>query len=752
MRLLTSRLLVATIVLLLLAASCQASVSTGHQSHDIFDVAPSSRHLSKRVDEETVASAWSKAQVPERLRNWKIFQDGGGFRETIRKGYIGFLRKLDKLHEPYPEFRHIKKEWIYEKDLRQHYVLPRVLRIPAITQETAIPNLKPFVAALKDADSELKLNTEARERVPNLSEHLDEKEAEATAAESDAQPSNKKNAGTDTSQDISGSPQRGSRRRKPRRFNRLNSFQQFRPAEPSAEQPPLSQASSLQRSEIQSEASSARGSVDQPERAATPVQEEANADREADKQPSAMRRFRDSIMKFQDRFERIKKFRDDQIGKASLHYQAPTQAFAPHSVLSPEEIGLNPVRLPTIRSGDSSLENTPRVDDGKGNEADVSNSVSPALRNNDPFGQSSGLHRSGSVESQWNGKTDPSPPLSPYQSSTPRYGGRTGTQTPGEPGLPYDYAEILHAARVRHGFVQRMHNPADASKQSLWRGSERAGSGSETASESGLGDSPSRSAIQRMQEEADKHNIGYVVYDGPTSPGVRTPRSPVSDAEVFPARSVSPQPQPAVNPRTDSRPRVAAAGRRARTKGIARPANLGSLSVPPRFDTGQKSLPGVDPLPGVESPSAEGAPAAKRKRPDPLGDPSSSPSPKGFVGFGPPPGELPSPQFPGFRRSIPGKDQPSVASNVASNRPNTSPNPIMDPTVPASVVFRRQRLQNLVRTDPNYLSKLRGSTVAASEANIRMAREPNAARSGRDSPDLSRAPTFPPRTMPTQQD
>ncbi len=379
MRILTSRLLVATIVLLLLAASCQASVSTSHQSHDFFEAAPSSHHLQKRVDEETVASAWSKAQVPERLRNWKIFQDGGGFRETIRKGYIGFLRKLDKLHEPYPEFRHIKKEWIYEKDLRQHYVLPRVLRIPAITQETAIPNLKPFVAALKDADSELKLNTEARERVPTLSEHLDEKEAEATAADSDAPPSNRNNAGTDTSQDISGSPQRGSRRRRPRRFNRKNSFQQFRPAEPVPEQPPLSQASSLQRSEILSESSSARASLDHPERAATPVQDETNADQEADKHPSAMRGFRDSIMKFQDRFERIKKFRDDQIGKASLHYQAPTQAFAPHSVLSPEEIGLSPVRLPTIRSGDSSLEPTPRVDDGKGNEADVSNSVSPAF-------------------------------------------------------------------------------------------------------------------------------------------------------------------------------------------------------------------------------------------------------------------------------------------------------------------------------------------------------------------------------------
>jgi hypothetical protein len=76
----------------------------------------------------------------------------------------------------------------------------------------------------------------------------------------------------------------------------------------------------------------------------------------------------------------------------------------------------------------------------------------------------------------------------------------------------------------------------------------------------------------------------------------------------------------------------------------------------------------------------------------------------------------------------------------------------MDPSVPASVIFRRQRLQNLVRTDPNYLSKLRGSTVAASEANIRMARDPNAARSGRDSPDLGRAPTFSPRTMPIQQD
>lgn len=749
MRILTSRLLVATIVLLLLAASCQASVSTSHQSHDFFEAAPSSHHLQKRVDEETVASAWSKAQVPERLRNWKIFQDGGGFRETIRKGYIGFLRKLDKLHEPYPEFRHIKKEWIYEKDLRQHYVLPRVLRIPAITQETAIPNLKPFVAALKDADSELKLNTEARERVPTLSEHLDEKEAEATAADSDAPPSNRNNAGTDTSQDISGSPQRGSRRRRPRRFNRKNSFQQFRPAEPVPEQPPLSQASSLQRSEILSESSSARASLDHPERAATPVQDETNADQEADKHPSAMRGFRDSIMKFQDRFERIKKFRDDQFGKASLHYQAPTQAFAPHSVLSPEEIGLSPVRLPTIRSGDSSLEPTPRVDDGKGNEADVSNSVSPALRNSDPFGHSTGLHRSGSVESQWNGKTDPSPPLSPYHSSTPRYGGRTGTQTPGEPGLPYNYAEILHAARVRHGFVQRTQNPADASKQSLWRGSERAGSGSDTASESGLGEmSPSRSAIQRMQEEADKHNIGYVVYDGPTSPGVRTPRSPVSDAEAFPARPVPPELKPEVDAQTDPRLRNAASGRRARTKDITRPAPLGSLNVPPRFEASQKSLGSADPLPGLESSAAEQSPAAKRKRPSALGEPSSSPSPKSFVGFGPPPGELPSPQFAGFQRSIPGKDQPKVADNP----PNTSPSPIMDPSVPASVIFRRQRLQNLVRTDPNYLSKLRGSTVAASEANIRMARDPNAARSGRDSPDLGRAPTFSPRTMPIQQD
>lgn len=98
--------------------------------------------------------ALARAEVPERLKSWRVFQDGGKIREGIRKSNMAFVRHLDKVRQPSQEYRYMRKKWRYEPDLRRHYFFPRILRVPIITQESELPFDKEVENFTKGNDDE----------------------------------------------------------------------------------------------------------------------------------------------------------------------------------------------------------------------------------------------------------------------------------------------------------------------------------------------------------------------------------------------------------------------------------------------------------------------------------------------------------------------------------------------------------------------------------------------------------------------
>lgn len=99
---------------------------------------------------ETVA----RAEVPRQLKSWRMFQDGSEFREGIRRSNIAFVRFLDKIRQPSHEYRYMRKKWRYEPDLRRHYLFPRILRVPVITQQSELPYDKEVENFTKGNDDE----------------------------------------------------------------------------------------------------------------------------------------------------------------------------------------------------------------------------------------------------------------------------------------------------------------------------------------------------------------------------------------------------------------------------------------------------------------------------------------------------------------------------------------------------------------------------------------------------------------------
>ncbi|PWZ02470.1 hypothetical protein BCV70DRAFT_700 [Testicularia cyperi] len=121
-------------------------------------------------------SAASKTEVPERLRSWRIFDDKGRFRNGVRNAYISVLSQIDKVREPIPEFSKLQKQWRYFPDLRKQYVIPRILRIPVIVQETPIPHGKEFYTYIKGVDPKHGLTRVTEDSLPHLSRIYGEEE------------------------------------------------------------------------------------------------------------------------------------------------------------------------------------------------------------------------------------------------------------------------------------------------------------------------------------------------------------------------------------------------------------------------------------------------------------------------------------------------------------------------------------------------------------------------------------------------
>lgn len=667
---------------------------------DSSGTASQARQLRKRQDLQAAAH-WSKVGVSEPLKNWKIFQDGNRVREGMRKGYVGLLRQLDKVREPYPEYKHIKKKWIYEPDLRKQYAVPRVLRVPAVLQETAIPHLQPFVAAVKNADAELGLNSEARSHVPLLSEHFD-----TGSARSAAQAAPESRSGMSPTDEIS--PQRSTRRRRKPTYSRNASFNRFRTASHHNPTPPRTPVPEIEEdihsSREQADLSSGMPAINEARRGTgTPLISSDNGKQGRTQNP-ALDRWNSEIIRFQERFEQIKKFQAEQIKKASLRYSGhsenPTTGQSNARTLK-EGAGLVPARIATATSPDLSADLTPRKgDDPTGMDADVSSPNTPT--NHIPVTVLPGepLHRWGSLPTPdiSTPEGDPSPLLSPFKPLTPNTQSSTGASTPApeKVGLPAHYADLLSAARQRQGIHHLASQPPVASTA---RG-QKPVAGTSTRVSMGWDDGrPSSEGIKKVQELAQINDADYAIYSSDDVPRgqhslMRSPKvHPFSQEEgrntiasSGKAEEVTPRRDSALLTTTSSRPPVSRDRKLTESfePGLEarRPPMPREFSFSKNFPTDQSFVKGPDsPTTHSDGESVSDAPVKKRKRPMRLAGASTR-----FFGFSPPQGELATPHLKGFK--------PSRQLGVTEE-----PNPNYDPADPGSspgLVLRRQRMEELL--------------------------------------------------------
>lgn len=662
-----------------------------------------------------VATSWAKAEVPDRFKNWKIFQDGNRVREGIRKGYIGVLRQVDKVREPYPEWKHVKKKWFYEPDLRKQYVLPRVLRLPAIMQETPIPHLKPFVKAVQGADDELGLKAVARTHVPAISSEFGKDGAKTPTKPDEPAPPTKQI-----------DPPRSQRYQRRPRYSRKPSFNDFRPRHqnryptpPKTPVPEIDSDDGLQNGAPDS--SRAIPSINEAaSRAKSPLH---SADQQA-KPAEPVDSLHSVLVEMSDKFERIKKFKDEQIKKAAYRYvghpeNPMTPAVNANQDVLAEGAGLAPIRIKKEASHELSPDPTPRrVDDPTAMDADVSNPHTPnapiyhfseAFTPDTPYGHTSPL-RSPHLDT-----SDPSPILSPVGTWTPKSGLLTpGSQrdsqvhTPNSFRLPAEYVDILHEVRMRQDlqhlhrntqvpFMAQEHRIEPAPRQSIGVGWEAG--------------RPSEESIRRVQEMAKLNDADYAIYSDEPAPE-RSGRiqfakvHPSDDEDIHDSQASSGQikaPDTTLvanadgqSTRRDKNLMSTAQGKqkpifdlssftasapRSRIESNPRPATIDSSEVRRAQDRNNADITHANELSPFDTPPR------KRKRPVRLDE-----SDQTNFNFPAPKPEFPSPRLKGFKPSL-----------TIKEAPNADPDSSIYPDKSPGVIFNRERMRRLLHSSSQHL-------------------------------------------------
>lgn len=607
--------------------------------------------------------------------------------------YTGALSRLDKIKEPYPEFEHIKKKYIYEPDLRKHYVLPRVLRIPVVQQETAIPHLRPFVATVKNADEELGLHSVARSQLPVLSKHL---ESDSTKSSEEVAASVRPDS---QYVDNPAEPASTRRRRRPY-YSRKSSFNHFRSTPDHDATQTRTPVPEIQPAEGPSEHAqtgmpgsfSSTESIRQGTR--TPVEATETGQDTPERDPT-LNRWGTEITRLQDRYEKIRMFQSDQIKKASGRYLGHPEHPLTAQKASPgaaQAVGLASIRADAA-SQELSADQTPRgAVDPTGMDADVSNPLTPPPPRRRPptaVPASVSLDRLGSHSPETpeivTPEGEPSPILSPHKPLTPKTApltpqteASTGSSTPEGSGLPAHYADLLHSVRQRQKFDRQTSRPPTASVVQQQKADPETGARVSTGWDDGR---PSNEGIRKVKEVAEINDADYAVYEDQDA---SLPR--VQSAFSFKAHPSS-ESMSSNGASKDLAPPLVGKQAPRRDTGLFYISE--ETHRPHSSDTSFELMqqPVTEPLANAPSPSMHGdnphlpdAPAKKRKRPTSLNTPATD-----FSGFSPRRSEPATPQLRGFRpsRKLEIVEEPNPEYNPSS--PNSSP----------GLVFRRKRLAEL---------------------------------------------------------
>ena len=399
-------------------------------------------------------TSWSKATVPERFRDWYIFRDGGRVRETVRAAYVKLLAGFDRLIPPNRKWKKIHKTWLYKPDLRQHYVLPRVLRIPVIIQDGPIRYKNEFNAYIQKTDKELGLDSVAKKQVPSL----EEKEGDGASEQTEARSSTR--LGMEPGR-------RSARNRRRTRLARETSFSHFeRPWEDAAA--PIGTTVP----EIHPEEAVVPEETELPQ-STTPNERESDVDKSDVEGVNYKAPLVDELVSNLgakvNRYEELRKFEAEQLRKAAYRYFGHPEH--PASIWKgevQEGHGLPPIRTKPQQSQEATPDPSPRGvienwtggADASDQETPISISPTHAHMPEVEMPHPSYYHVGRPVSSPGSPRTPqvettvqrPSANLSPVR--TPK--ASSGTSTPGSFRFPPDYVDLVHKVRqLGMGHLQR---------------------------------------------------------------------------------------------------------------------------------------------------------------------------------------------------------------------------------------------------------------------------------------------------------
>ncbi|SJX62123.1 uncharacterized protein SRS1_12972 [Sporisorium reilianum f. sp. reilianum] len=529
------RLRYVTLLLILLVVAGSATCSIPFRGNN----AARSLRLQKRDVLGATTRRLLDAEVPDRFKKWSIFQDGNGVRERVRKGYAGMLSVVDRLHSPYPFSKGIEKKWIYMPDLRKHYVLPRVLRVPVILQDGPLRHTKPFKTFVKGANKDFGLEDTARKHIPDL----DEEEKEAVKPTVRPPTASAKEVPAFYGQ--RGQRKSFSRRRRTHFPLRKSNFEHFRSAKDDGDSspstpltdidirrgtPPNHQGSGPSRLDPSSDiAGQGQAAEEGPSEAST----------ETGKPPSP-HKLDNALIGMTDRFSAFINFKDKQLRKASIRYVGHPEYKAPVQQPQQEEppikepgAGLAPIRTKPSASQQVTPDDTPRkADDPTDADADVSNPISPYAFFGESYQYNNIPVRPGSHEGipgittpvdvpsmRLSTPGDMSPGylssgrFSSGQFSSDRFNSRRRTPPDAEPStgfrLPANYAELLHNRQKRLGLDQLGTSVSNPSLAHIWSVPSSPSRGVTVGWDEGR---PSPEGLRELQEIADLYKADYAIY------------------------------------------------------------------------------------------------------------------------------------------------------------------------------------------------------------------------------------------------
>ncbi|KAF6767182.1 hypothetical protein PSEUBRA_003087 [Kalmanozyma brasiliensis GHG001] len=660
------------LLLLLITPPSESSRLTQHSSdHHLRDHDRHAVLVEKRL---------LKAELPDKLKDWQIFQDGNPIREGVRSKYASALRYIDKIKEPYSFAKGIKKEWRYEPDLRRHYFLPRVLRVPLILQDGPFRYKKELTGFIKGTDEDLGLQTVAKPHLPEMAEEQGDEAAQSKAGLS---------GGTEHDDEMSvpSGSRRPGRRPRTRRFERQPGFNPFRQVPGQDLGPPRHPVP-----EIESDDSAhlpwAGGSQSTAEsRRPSDGDRQPSLDQQSAGQARIVEPLSNAFVGMGDRYRTLQNFQEEQIRKAAMRYSGHPE----HIPSGQQDGGSMPSRSAPVQAP-TPEQSHKHVGDPAEADADVSNPITPDLSTPGSFTpeharMSPGWARSPELRTPLGG--DPSPRVSTPGAMTPHSQPGTGGHTPLSMfRLPVDYAEQLQAARARLEQEQLSHEHA---RPSVAPATTFGPKSSSSASVGWYAGQPSPEAQRNAQEAAQWNDVDYAIYHPDPFRHAK-----ISAAKVYPLRDQEMR-SGTVTPSIESETHKSeedGSGRESR-QGAEGTANAPqSIERDLRKDeemkdvspsSGASAPPSAPAAADVEPPShidettSSDVPAKKRKRP-----PKLQPTLKRVQSFLFPTAtehtELTSPHLRGFKPSLSIKEEP---------------NPDFDPTDPRSspgLVFRRYRL------------------------------------------------------------